>query len=151
VVLALTLSAISVAMQTKKAVSPFDKYRQTTANDLTIRWLKLDVAALQKRVSPENGIVVPVVQGISEDGKLVIQVDVYSSELPKTVDGRKEAMLSAVGVALAAFSYSFEPGLEPDFNKNARVVFFDIDKLLKGKKPVDPIIGIYENGELVLR
>jgi len=154
VILAVTLSAVSVALQIKKAVSPFDKYRQSTANELALRIAMFDVAALQQRVPYENGILVPKVEGFSEDGKLVIEVDVSSDQLPKTVEARKEAMLEALGVARAGFSGGFGVLAEnTDFNKWTRVEFFDVDTVMKStlKKPLDPVIGIYENGELVLR
>ena len=39
------------------------------------------------------------------------------------------------------------------FESWTRVTFFDVDTLLKStsKKPLDPVIGIYEKGDLVLR
>ncbi len=85
-------------------------------------------------------------------------MDAYASDLPQTVEARKSAMMEAVGTSMAGFSFAFytpESGMLTDefFNKWTVVQFSDWGKLsqAKGKKVVDPYIGIYENGELVLR
>lgn len=100
-----------------------------------------------------EGLGAPYIEGQNADGKLIIEVVVYTSDLPQTVDGRKEAMLQAVGVARAAWSFAFGAQSDQLFDKWTFIHFFDMEKLLnhKGKDPVNPDIGYYENGELVLR
>jgi hypothetical protein len=99
----------------------------------------------------------PFIEGEAPSGKLIVQVRVYSSDLPQTVDARKDAMWQAVNVSRASFSYAFGTIEERKlFDKWVVIQFFDEEKLLKGSKnkdkdPVDPYIGTYESGELVLR
>jgi hypothetical protein len=156
-VFALAPSAVSVA-QSPKESSPFDRYRQATVNELEFRKLRFDVACLnkvlQERSLLSSGFSAPQVEGETPDGKLLIQVDVWSSELPATVDARKQGMMGAVELARAGFSYAFgTPTMLTSFDKWTRIQFFDVDALLKSKtkKPVDPYIGVYEDGQLVLR
>jgi len=61
-------------------------------------------------------------------------------------------MMELVGVAHVALSYSFDP-LGEFFEKWTVVRFSDNEKIAnwKGQQRVDPYIGVYENGELVLR
>ncbi len=156
----LLVSVISVA-QVKKQSSPFDKYRQSTVNELEFRKLQFQVEAMRLSLQPTplpRGLGVPHIVGETPNGKLLIEVDVYASDLPQTVDTRKDAMMEAVGTSMAGFSFAFyapESGMLPDefFKKWTVVQFSDWEKLSqrKGKKVVDPNIGIYENGELVLR
>jgi hypothetical protein len=155
--LALALSVVCVA-QVHKEVSPFERYRQTTVNELEFRKTKFDVASTRLSLQPtplSKGLGVPFVEGEAPNGKLIIQVHVYASDLPQTVEGRKDAMWQAVNVSHAAFSYAFGTiGEGKFFDKWIVIQFFDEEKLLKGSKdkdPVDPYIGIFENGELVLR
>jgi hypothetical protein len=158
-ILALALSAVCVA-QVNKEVSPFERYRQSTVNELEFRKIKFDVASIRLSLQPTplpNGLGAPFVEGEAANGKLIVQVNVYSSDLPQTVDARKDAMWQAVNVSHAAFSYAFGTLEERKFfDKWIVVQFFDEEKLSKASKskdtkPVDPYIGIYENGELVLR
>jgi hypothetical protein len=151
VMLAVTLSAAFAASQAKKEPSPFEKYLQSSVNELAVRKIAFNVAALQERVPYQNGILVPFVEGLARDGKLIITVHVSSNQLPRTVDARKNAMLDAVGIAMAAYQSSF--GREAavwEFDKNTRVAFFDVDTLVRSTpaKPPDPVIAIYENKEL---
>ena len=158
VFLAIALSAASLWTQVKKPPNPFDSYRKVPASELSLREMKFDIAAihalLAQRQLLQNGFCPPQIDGFAEDGKLQIEVLVYSTELPKTVDARKEAMLATVNMAKAAYSAAFgtRETLE-GFDKWTRVYFTDEDAFTKstGKKPVDPVIGVYENGELVLR
>jgi hypothetical protein len=158
VFLFVALFAIHSGAQVKKPVTPFDSYRQNTANELSVREVKFDIAAIHAFIAQrqllQNGFCPPQIEGLATDGKLQIEVMVYSSELPKTVDARRDAMLVAVNLAKAAYSAGFGTKEMPeDFDKWTRVNFFDVDALTKstGKKPADPVIGAYENGELVLR
>ena len=154
------MAAISVA-QVKKQVSPFDKYRQSAVNELEFRKLQFQVEAMRMSLQPTpspRGLGVPHIVGETGGGKLLIEVQVYSSDLPQSVDGRKDAMMEAVNRSMAGFSFAFyspESGslFDESFRKWTVVQFSDSDKLLKGNggKPVDPYIGIYENGQLVLR
>jgi hypothetical protein len=153
------LAAVSAA-QVKKSASPFEKYRQSSVNEFEFRKTKFDVASVRLSLQPTplpNGLGAPFIEGETVGGKLVIEVEVYSSDLPQTVDGRKDAMMQAVGVARAASSYAFGTAeAEQFFDKWTVVQFSDSEKFLKAMKardtkPVDPYIGIYENGELVLR
>ena len=154
VLLAVCLSVASLWTQTKKSSTPFDSYRQNPASELSVRETKFDVAALYGTMQPENGLTAPQIEGFTEDGKLLIQVQVYSSQMPQTVDARKEAMLTAVGNAKLGYSAAFGSAeVIRSFDKWTRLTFFDVDTLLKSttKKPLDPVIGVYENGGLVLR
>jgi hypothetical protein len=89
----------------------------------------------------------------------VIEVEVRGSELLQTLDARKYAMMEAVGISLTAFSFAFDTpdaGMLVDdfFNKWCVIGFSDTEKFLakkKDKKPTDPYIAFYENGELLLR
>jgi hypothetical protein len=156
----LVLAAISVA-QVKKQSNPFEKYRNSSVNELELRKLQFQVESMRLSLQPTpmpNGLGVPHVIGETTDGKLMIQVDVYSSDLPQTVDARKDVMMEAVGRAMGGFSFAFyapDSGMLSDefFRKWCVVQFSDNEKFLKpnSKKPLDPYIGIYENGELVLR
>ncbi len=158
-ILALALSAVCVA-RVNKEVSPFERYRRSSVNEFEFRKAKFDVASirLSLQLTPlPNGLGVPFIESEAANGKLMIQVDVNSSELPQTVDARKDAMWQAVNVSRAAFSYAFGTMEEEKFFEKWIVIqFFDDEKLLKASKnkeknTVDPYIGIYENGELVLR
>ncbi len=156
----LVLSTISVG-QVKKQSSPFDKFKQSTVNELEFRKLQFQVESMRLSLQPTQlprGLGVPHIVGETTSGKLLIQVEVYGSDLPQTVGARKDAMMEAVGTSMAGFSFAFydpDAGMLPDefFNKWCVVQFSDTEKSLKakGKKPVDQFIGIYENGELVLR
>jgi hypothetical protein len=152
----LVLSAIAEG-QVKKQGSPFEKYRQSSVNELELRKAKFDVAAIRLSMQPSplpNGVGAPFIYGETAEGKLVIEVAVYSSDLPQTVDGRKDAMMQAVGVARAASTYAFGTvESEQFFDTWVVIQFSDTERFLKhkGKIPVDPYIGFYENGELVLR
>jgi hypothetical protein len=160
VFLAFILSAISVA-QVKKQDSPFDKYRQSTVNELEFRKLQFQVESMRLSLQPTplpSGLGVPHIVGETTSGKLLIEVEAYGGDLPQTVEGRKSAMMESVGRSMAGFSYAFyttDLGMLQDelFNKWCVIQFSDTEKFLraKGKKPVDPYIGIYESGELVLR
>jgi hypothetical protein len=155
-VLTLVLAVIAVG-QVKKQDSPFEKYRQSSVNELEFRKAKFDVASVRLSIQPTplpNGLGAPFIQGETAEGKLIIEVTVYSGDLPQTVDGRKDAMMEAVGVSRAAFGYAFTtPDMIKFFDKWTVIQFSDTEKFLKhkGKEPVDPYIGFYENGELVLR
>lgn len=156
----LVLGTISVA-QVKKQGSPFDKYRSSSVNELEFRKLQFQVESMRLSIQPTpvpSGLGVPHVIGETTNGKLVIEVEVYGSDLPQTVEARKDAMMEAVGRSMAGFSFAFytpDSGMLQDelFNKWCVVQFSDTEKFLKAKskKPVDPLIGIYDNGELVLR
>jgi len=145
----------------KKQGSPFDKYRQSTVNELEFRKLQFQVESMRLSLQPTpvpSGLGVPHIVGETTSGKLLIEVEVYASDLPQTVEARKDAMMEAVGRSMAGFSFAFytpDSGMLLDelFNKWCVVQFSDNEKFVKakGKKPVDPYIGIYENGELVLR
>ena len=156
--LVIFFSAFVLQAQYKKPTTPFDSYRQNAASELSLREVKFDVAAIhaflaQKQLL-QNGLCPPQIEGLAEDGKLLIDVMVYSSELPSTVDARKEAMLATVNLAKMAYSAGFGTSeMLRDFDKWTRIHFTDADAFTKGtgNKPVDPMIGIYENGELVLR
>lgn len=149
--------AVVLPAQVKKQSSPFEQYRQSTVNELVFRETQFDVASIRASIQPTplpKGLGAPFIQGENAEGKLVIQVQVYSSDLPQTVDGRKDAMMQAVGTARAALSFAFGTmQSEQFFDKWTLIHFFDMEKLLnhKSKDPVDPDIGYYENGELVLR
>jgi len=157
------LLALSVPLfaQTAREASPFDKYRQPAVSELDFRKVKFDVAciraAIQQRSLLASGFSAPQVEGETVDGKLLIQVQVYSSELPQTVEKRKETMMEAVDLARVGFAAAFgTSAASPSFEKWTRIVFEDLDAFVKAQKakttqPVDPIIGIYENKELVLR
>src|SRR5713226_3989049 len=97
-VLLLVLSAISVA-QVKKQVSPFDKYRQSTVSELEFRKLQFQVESMRLSLQPTpvpGGLGVPHIVGETASGKLLIEVEVYASDLPQTVEARKDAMMEAV-------------------------------------------------------
>jgi hypothetical protein len=113
--------------------------------------------SLQPTPAPA-GLGVPHIVGETAQGKLLIEVEVYGSDLPPTVEARKDTMMEVVGRAMGGFSlalYAPDSEMLTDefFNKWCVVQFSDTEKLLKhkDKKPVDPYIGVYENGELVLR
>src|ERR1700687_280843 len=96
--LVLLLSAISVA-QVKKQSSPFDKYRQSTVNELEFRKLQFQVESMRLSLQPTpvpRGLGVPHIVGETTGGKLLIEVEVYASDLPQTVEARKDAMMEAV-------------------------------------------------------
>jgi hypothetical protein len=160
VFLAFIFSTISLA-QMKKQGSPFDKYRQSTVNELEFRKLQFQVESMRLSLQPTplpSCLGVPHIVGETTSGKLLIEVEAYGSDLPQTVEGRKGAMMESVGRSIGGFSYAFyttDSGMLQDelFNKWCVIQFSDTEKVLraKGKKPVDPYIGIYENGELVLR
>ncbi len=146
--------------QVKQQTSPFDRYRQSTANELEFRKAKFDIAALRISLIPGSFLyhfTAPYVDGETAKGKLVIQVEVSSTELPSTVNGRKEAMMEAVNVARAGFSYAFGTAQSiQDFDHWTVIQFFDTAKVVdaamtKDAKAVDPYIGVYENGQLILR
>jgi hypothetical protein len=62
--------------------------------------------------------------------------------------------MQGVAVAHAAFSFAFGSVADiQSFDKWTIVQFWDNKKVSehKGTKPVDPYIGFYENGQLVLR
>jgi len=124
--------------QVKKETSPFAKYRQSSVNELEFRKTKFDVAAIRASLQPTplpNGVGAPHVEGETADGKLRIQVDVWSSDLPQTVDARKVAMMQAVGVAHVAFSFAFDPVVADiqSFNKWSIVQFWDNEKIANYK------------------
>jgi hypothetical protein len=154
------LSAITLA-QVKNQGSPFDKYRQSTVNGLDFCKLQFQVGSMRLSLQPTplpNGFGIPHIVGETSSGKLLIEVDVYGSDLPQTIEARKDAMMEAVSRSMAGFSFAIqrpESGLLTDanFNKWCVIQFSDTEKILKakGNKPFDPSIGIYENGELVLR
>jgi hypothetical protein len=154
----LIVATIAVA-QVKKQNSPFDKYRSSTVNELEFRKLQFQVEAMRLSLQPTpvpSGLGVPHIVGETVEGKLLIEVEVYGSDLPQTVAGRKDAMMESVGRSMAGLSFAFptsDTGMLADelFNKWCVVQFSDTEKFLnaKSKKPVDPYIGIYENGELV--
>ncbi|SRR6266403_156515 len=158
-ILVLVLSAVCVA-QVKREASPFEKYRQSTVNELEFRKLKFDAASIRASIQPTplpNGLGAPFIEGETVEGKLLIEVEVHSSELPQTVDGRKDAMMEAVTAARKGFGYAFGGAAAIQyFDKWTVIQFSDDDKFLKAirtkdTKPVDPYIGYYENGELVFR
>ncbi len=148
VILAVVFSALSVAMQVKKAASPFERYIHNPANELAVREIAFDVRGLRLRIPYENGWLPPHVEGIAEDGRLIIQIDVTAKDLPQTVDERRAAMLNAVGICKDFYRDIF--GNDIEFDKNTRVIFYDVDTILKStiKKPLDPAIAIYEDKEL---
>lgn len=155
------LIAVTCLAQVKKDASPFEKYRQSSVNELEFRKLQFQVEAMRLSLQPAPmpaGLGVPHITGQTADGKLLIEVDVRGSDLPQTVDARKDALMEAVGRSMAGFSFAFytpDSGMQTDvlFNRWCVVQFSDNEKFVKPKsnKPVDPYIGIYENGELVLR
>ena len=153
----LTLIAVTSLAQVKKEASPFEKYRQSSVNELEFRKTKFDVSSLRFSLQPTQlpkGVGAPYVEGETVEGKLVIEVHVWSSDLPQTVDGRKDAMMQAVAVAEGAFSFAFGTVAQiQSFDQWTVIQFWDDEKVTKhkGTKPVDPYIGFYENGELVLR
>jgi hypothetical protein len=153
----LAMIAVTALAQVKKEQSPFDKYRQSTVSEFEFRKTKFEVAAIRASLQPTplpNGVGAPHIEGETAEGKLVIQVDVWASDLPQTIDGRKDVLMQAVGVSLAAWSYAFDAvDADKSMKKWAVIQFWDDERLAKhhGTKPVDPYIGIYENGELVLR
>jgi hypothetical protein len=152
VIVSIALSAVSLALQIRKEPFPFDRYRQSSASELALRKAMFNIAAVRLRVPDENGIAVPFIEGDTPDGKILIHVDVRSSQLPTSADQRKDALLEVVGQARAAFSWGFNtPESITGFDKWARIQFFDVDILLKStaKKPLDPTIAIYDNGQLV--
>jgi hypothetical protein len=154
------LATIAVA-QVNTQPSPFDRYRQSTVNELEFRKLQFQVESMRLSLQPTPvpaALGVPRIVGETPKGKLLIEVEVYGSDLPQTVEERKNAMMESVGRSMAGFSFAFytpNAGMLQDelFKKWCVVQFSDTEKFLKakGKKPVDPYIGIYENGELVLR
>ena len=151
------LSAIAWA-QVKKETSPFEKYRQSAVNQLAFRKLQFQVEALRQSLQPTPlpaGVGVPHIVGERADGKLVIEVEVHGSDLPQTLDARKSAMMEAVGTSLAAFSFACDtPDFDDVFHKWCVIGFSDTEKYFakkKDKKPTDPYIAFYENGELLLR
>jgi len=149
------LSAISFA-QTKAQNSPFEKYKKSTTSEFEFRKLQFQVEAMRASLPPNTplpkGVGVPFVYGETSDGKLVIEVEVWGSDLPKDVDARKESMYQAIVVSTAAFSFAFHPALEETFKKWTVIQFSDSERFQKAHgKVVDPYIGNYENGELVLR
>jgi hypothetical protein len=157
----LVFAVISFA-QVKKQSSPFEKYRSSSVNELEFRKLRFQVESMRLSLQPTpvpSGLGVPYIVGETTEGKLLIEVEVYGSDLPQTVEGRKDAMMESVGRAMGGFSFAFyttDSGMLMDefFNKWCVVQFSDTEKFFakhKEKKPVDPYIGIYENGELVLR
>jgi hypothetical protein len=104
-ILALVVSVACVA-QVNRETSPYERYQKSTVNEFEFRKTKFDVAAMRLSFRPAlpSGLGIPFVEGETAAGKLVIQVEVYSSALPQTVDARKDAMMEAVGTARAAFS-----------------------------------------------
>jgi len=144
-----TFSAASAA-QGKKEVSPFEKYLHSGANELAVRKIRFDMSALRQSIPFQKGIGFPTIEGISDDGKLIIQVEVLSSQLPRTIDARKEALNEAVGVAMSGYVDAFGPVPVSDFDKTTRIAFFDDETLLKSTvaAPLDPVIATYENKEL---
>ena len=153
----LLLSVICFA-QTKVQNSPFEKYKRSTTNEFEFRKLQFQVEAMRASLPPNtplpNGIGIPFVYGETADGKLVIEVEVWGSGLPKDRDARKEAMYRAIVVSTAAFSFAFHPDSvrEEFFKKWTIIQFSDGERFQKADgKAVDPYIGNYENGELVLR
>jgi hypothetical protein len=104
----LTLVAVTCLAQVKKGQSPFEKYRQSTVNELELRKTKFDVAAIRASLQPTQlpvGVGAPYIYGETAEGKLVIQVDVWSSDLPQTVDGRKDVLMQAVAVSMAVLGH----------------------------------------------
>jgi hypothetical protein len=105
----LVLSTISVG-QVRKQSSPFDKYRQSTVNELALRKVQFQVESMRLSLQPTpmpNGLGVPHIIGETAQGKMVIEVEAYGSDLPPTVEGRKDAMMEAVGRAMGGFSFAF--------------------------------------------
>ena len=94
VILAIVLSAASLWTQVKKSSNPFDSYRGRPASELSVRETAFNNAAILQAIAPENGLTAPQIEGFAEDGKLVIQAQVYSSQMPQTVDARKKTMLA---------------------------------------------------------
>jgi hypothetical protein len=158
--LTLLLLIVPVWQGTKRG-SPFDKYRQSTVNELEFRKLQFQVEAVRLSLQPAPmpvGIGVPHIVGERSDGKLLVEVEVYASDLPQSIEARRDAMMEATNRAGAASSFAFyktDSGALPDefFRRWFVVRFFDTEKFTKtkDKMPIDPYIGTYENGELVLR
>src|SRR5262249_14643010 len=107
VVVAITLSAVSLALQIRKEPSPFDKYRQSSVNELALRQAMFNVASVRLRAPDQNGIAIPFILGATSDGRMLIHVDVRSSQLPAAADQRKNVLLDVVDEAKSAFSWSF--------------------------------------------
>jgi len=127
---------------------------------LNLERRSFDIAALRISLNPGSflyHLTAPYVEGETAEGKLVIQVEVSSTELPATVNGRKAALMEAVNVTRAGFSYAFGTAQSiQDFDHWTVIQFFDTAKVVnaamtKDTKAVDPYIGVYENGQLVLR
>src|SRR5208283_949560 len=108
-VLFLMFTVISFA-QVKKQSSPFEKYRNSSVNELELRKLQFQVESMRLSLQPTPmpiGLGIPHIIGETAEGKLVIQVDAYGSDLPQTVDARKVAMMEAVDRAMGGFSFAF--------------------------------------------
>lgn len=145
----------------KKQSAPFEKYRQATVSELEFRKLEFQVESTRLSLQPTPlpiGLGVPHIVGETASGKLLIEVDVYGSDLAQAVQERKNELMEAVGRSMAAFSFAFytqdSVTLSDElFKKWCVVQFLDDEKFVreKGQKTVDPYIGIYENGDLVLR
>lgn len=97
----------------------------------------------------ESGLSTPVVRTEPEDGRLVVEVDVWPRKLPKAADEKERIFLEAVSVVREALSFASAPASWPDLDKWMRIEFFDVDAAVKSTA-AKPVIAIYENGKLML-
>lgn len=104
---------------------------------------------IQSSEPSKSGLTPPVVKTEPEDGKLVVEVDVWPRKLPNAADEKERIFLEAVSVVREALSFASSPASWPDLDKWTRIEFFDLDAAMKSRA-AKPVIAIYENGKLML-